>query len=131
MIECAGFLGNPEMPTFKHLGVTDRENCSRLFDVLLQNSDEPLPTELIEQIRSVLGRLGTRWGNQRDGLPPVPVRPAPAFVRRLVTEYIKAKLNNELQSWRVTIPISDFFDLGPGRCELEECTLLAWTAEAQ
>ena len=51
-------------------------------------------------------------------------------MRRLVTEYIKAKLNNELQSWRVTIPISDFFDLPRGDASLRNVPSF-WTAEAQ
>jgi hypothetical protein len=59
-------------------------------------------------------------GDHLKGVPRV----REAFVRRVLAEYMCAKLNDELRSWHVLHPITDFFNVRVGRCEFEECTLL-------
>jgi hypothetical protein len=76
------------------------KGCSQLFDVL-KNDDPTL-------------------GNSMRGLPEI----AQPFIRRVIAEFLRAKLNDELRSNHVLRPLGNFFEPRLGGCELEECTLL-------
>ena len=58
---------------------------------------------------------------------PTPAEPpivSERLVRVLVSEYMKAKLNNELTSQRSVPALETFFDWEIAGCEIEACTLL-------
>jgi hypothetical protein len=84
------------------------EGCKDLFEALRKVAEQTSQTE------------DPRVRDDLKGAPKV----RPAFMRRVLAEYMCAKLNGELRSWHVLHPITDFFNVRVGRCEFEECTLL-------
>jgi hypothetical protein len=137
-VRLLGNLFHHRPPKFENLQVADPANLIKWIRCLLVDPDglekrstsdslRKLPEgclQLFNALRSAASQVSQKddstLGDHLRGLPRV----REAFVRQLIAEYMAAKLNDELRSWRVLSPIKNFFNLRLGRCELEACTVV-------
>jgi hypothetical protein len=135
MLERVRLLGNLGQPKLNDLGVADPAKLIERIRCLIDPNElrksaaenlKELPdcSSLFDALRSAASQAPQKddrvLGDHLYGLPQV----RPAFVQKLIAEYMAAKLNNELRSWRVLRPLKYFFNLRLGSCELKACILL-------